>query len=57
MAGGGRGEARFGREGVQGEDARVEQEGKLERRGGFQDAHGVSAAVRGFVAAWKRVSR
>ena len=42
----GGGEARFGRERVQRDDARVEQQREFERRGGFDEAHGVGAPVR-----------
>lgn len=46
-------EAAVVREGVQGYDARVEEEGEFERGGGFDEAHAVGAAVRGFVAGFE----
>lgn len=42
-------------EGVEGDDARVEEEREFEGGGGFEETHRVGAAVRGFGAGWEGV--
>lgn len=55
MAGFGGGEAGGGVEGVEGDDAGVEEQTEFEWRGGFEQTHCMGAAVGGFGAGWEGV--